>query len=477
MGKEIKIKYMPIAELKAYENNPRNNDEAVPFVANSIKEFGFKNPVIIDADNVIVAGHTRVKAAKSLGMKKVPCIVADDLTPEQIRAFRLADNKTAEIATWDAGKLDEELRDILDIDMNNFGFDIDDLEKDFDSATGHDGNKETHEIKNKFLFFPLSILSARGGAWQDRKKEWINLGIKSYESRQGMKTGTSYCHSVPNYYSLKDKCEKDIGRKLTLKEFDTEYIHKYYSGLYKTTDDHGILSIFDPVLAELMYTWFCPVGGEIIDPFAGGSVRGIVAAKLGYKYTGVDLRKDQIDANVKNAKEILSSNIPRWICGNSLKITDIAPGEYDFVFSCPPYFDLEKYSDDKEDLSNQTYEDFVSMYREIIKKSISMLKENRFACFVVGEIRDKKTGMYRNFVPETIRAFVDAGALFYNEIILATPVGSVATVGGYVFNKSRKIGKVHQNVLVFYKGDPKQIGKTFGAVPMADIKEFDDETL
>ena len=113
----------PIKELKAYENNPRKNDSAVEYVANSIKEFGFKVPIVINADNVIVCGHTRLKAAKKLGLKIVPCIVADDLTEEQIKAFRLADNKTGEIAKWDLDLLGEELDGILDIDMSGFGFD------------------------------------------------------------------------------------------------------------------------------------------------------------------------------------------------------------------------------------------------------------------------------------------------------------------------------------------------------------------
>lgn len=111
-----------LTELKPYENNPRNNDEAVGAVANSIKEFGFKNPIIIDKDNVIVCGHTRYKAAKKLGFKDAPCIMADDLTEEQIKAFRLADNKTAELASWDFDLLDTELDSILDIDMADFGF-------------------------------------------------------------------------------------------------------------------------------------------------------------------------------------------------------------------------------------------------------------------------------------------------------------------------------------------------------------------
>ena len=111
-----------VNELQEYENNPRNNDVAVDAVAASIREFGFKVPVIIDSKMVIVAGHTRVKAAKSIGMETVPCIIADDLTPEQIKAFRLADNKVSELSNWDFTKLEEELSG-LDIDMTAFGFD------------------------------------------------------------------------------------------------------------------------------------------------------------------------------------------------------------------------------------------------------------------------------------------------------------------------------------------------------------------
>ena len=111
-----------LEDLKPYENNPRFNDDAVEYVANSIKEFGFKVPMVIDKDNVIVAGHTRYKAALELGLKEVPCIVADDLTDEQIKAFRLADNKVSEKANWDYDLLDEELANILELDMKDFGF-------------------------------------------------------------------------------------------------------------------------------------------------------------------------------------------------------------------------------------------------------------------------------------------------------------------------------------------------------------------
>ena len=122
-----------IADLREYENNPRNNDEAVEAVAESIKQFGFKVPIVIDNKNVIVCGHTRLKAAERLGLASVPCIVADDLTDEQIKAFRLADNKTGELAEWDFEALEKELAELtaFDVDMSAFGFDESIFEDEF----------------------------------------------------------------------------------------------------------------------------------------------------------------------------------------------------------------------------------------------------------------------------------------------------------------------------------------------------------
>ena len=122
---KLKIEYVDINSIKPYKKNPRKNEDAIPYVMESIKQFGFKNPVILDKDNVIVAGHTRIESAKRLGITEIPCIYADDLTDEQIKAFRLADNKVAEIAEWDIDLLDTELDDILNIDMSDFGFDLD----------------------------------------------------------------------------------------------------------------------------------------------------------------------------------------------------------------------------------------------------------------------------------------------------------------------------------------------------------------
>lgn len=129
----------PITQIKPYEKNPRKNDDAVKYVAESIRQFGFKQPIVIDKSGVIVAGHTRWKAAKHLHLKTVPCLIADDLTDEQVKAFRLADNKVAEIAEWDLDLLDEELNDILDIDMDDFGFEFEDVTDDPDPS-GHYGD-------------------------------------------------------------------------------------------------------------------------------------------------------------------------------------------------------------------------------------------------------------------------------------------------------------------------------------------------
>ncbi len=219
-------------------------------------------------------------------------------------------------------------------------------------------------------------------------------------------------------------------------------------------------SIFDPVLCELAYRWFCPPGGAVLDPFAGGSVRGVVASVLGYAYSGCELRGEQVAANQAQAG-ICKAPLPCWRQGDSRNIAEIFPAPADFVFSCPPYFDLEVYSDDPADLSAMTYPAFLEAYRAIIAAACGRLRQDRFACFVVGEVRDR-AGNYRNFVGDTIEAFRAAGLHFYNEAILVTAVGSLPVRAGRQFKAGRKLGKTHQNVLVFIKGDGKRAAKAIG---------------
>jgi len=167
--------------------------------------------------------------------------------------------------------------------------------------------------------------------------------------------------------------------------------------------------------------------------------------------------------------------MPSWIVGDALDAASLAPGEYDFIFSCPPYFDLELYSDDERDLSNAgDYAAFLASYRQIVKACVDMLKPNRFACFVVGDLRDK-AGIYRNFPADTIAAFQDAGAMLYNEAILVTSLGSLPIRVGKQFVSGRKLGKTHQNVYVFVKGDARQATEDCGAIDVVMPEPEADE--
>ena len=218
-------------------------------------------------------------------------------------------------------------------------------------------------------------------------------------------------------------------------------------------------SIFDPFLCEIVYNWFCTKSGIVFDPFAGGSVRGVVAEIVGHHYIGIDLSERQIDANRINADHF--GVCPAWHCDDSRNADKYLPdSSADLVFSCPPYHNLEKYSDHPLDLSNMNYKDFLEAYTDIISISCRKLKENRFAVFVVGDIRDGK-GAYRDFVSDTKRIFRECGLCLYNEMILLNQYGTAPMRSGKLFTANRKVSKVHQNVLVFYKGDIKQIRNIF----------------
>jgi len=297
----------------------------------------------------------------------------------------------------------------------------------------------TSPIAQKFLIPPFTVLNAREGDWQERKRAWSALGIQSELGRSAEAFGDCsqwQTRTVKGSNSTTGKNSCMLGAT--------------------PTEDGGqcVTSIFDPVICELSYRWFTATGWQIVDPFAGGSVRGIVASCLGRKYWGGELRGEQVEANRDQAGRICGSNPPAWVQGDSSVTLDDAPAA-DFVFSCPPYGDLEVYSDDPQDLSAMDWPAFLVAYRAIIAKACGKLRQDRFACFVVGDFRDKR-GNYRNFVSETIRAFLDAGMHLYNEAILVTSVGSACMRVTKQFNAGRKFAKTHQNVLVFVKGDGKK---------------------
>jgi 16S rRNA G966 N2-methylase RsmD len=283
----------------------------------------------------------------------------------------------------------------------------------------------------RYCEMPFTILDASTHRWRGRKQFWLrSLNLKGI-SKTTVKSSA--------YGSLPELAKKANPKS---KNQDT-------------------FSVFDPVLAELMYKWFCPVGGRILDPFAGEAVKGVVAGKLGFHYTGIELRADQVKENKHTARQ---NNIQaKWVCGDSENLSELLEGErkYDFIFTSPPYYDLEIYSEsDKDGSAFETYEKFMKWYRSIFKQAVRKLNKNRFLCVKIGEIRDKKTGFYRNFVGDNIRCLLDCGMQYYNEAVLLSPSGT-ARLRTRPFEMNRKLVKLHQNVLIFYKGDVSKIRDDF----------------
>lgn len=296
-----------------------------------------------------------------------------------------------------------------------------------------DLKRELHGFAARFVLPPVSVLNTASGEWQARKNEWHTM----FTSSKGRGTNVKASTVAAGWIAAKGDAEEGG-------------------------------STFDPVLCEFLYKIFCPKGGLILDPFAGGSVRGIVAAhpEVGRRYVGIELRKEQVEANHAQAAELFGTGQgPMWINGDSNRLdTLIQAGEnFDMVVACPPYYDLEVYSESAADgSSKQTYEEFMVWYENIFRQCVARLKSNRFVAVVVGEIRDKKTGWYRNFEGDQVTLFTRLGLHFYNRMVLSTPMGSLLMRAGRQIAMTRKIGNSHQMVYVFYKGtDQKDISKDF----------------
>lgn len=755
---------------------------------------GWVDDVIVNQrTGFIVDGHLRVSLALRHGAKSVP-VKYVDLSEEEEALILSTLDPIAAMAGTDRDKLNHLLLSIQSEDQR-----VKDLLAHVgQQATADAAALLSMPLAERFLVPPFSVLDGRAGYWQDRKRAWLALGIQSelgrgrdivpngttrppeqdgvyrrtgrqappmgllgqsdqvrsgYEEQrapfkkqrnpQAFGSGrpgdlaNEYVHGPlmksdsgndPAYYWKKQMVEAALGHPISTEEFQQQYYDgpdAYWSGT----------SIFDPVLCELIYRWFAPAGGMVLDPFAGGSVRGIVASWLGLGYVGVDLGAMQVKANEIQADHILANrttvarehtisdpdaltpiqpisdgrwmkrddlfevagvrggkvrtclalaagapglvtagarmspqaaivaaiaqhtgvparihtpggsrsailqyceargaevvqhnpgyntvivararedaaasgwteipfgmecqeaihqtrrqaqaipsgvqrivvpcgsgmslagllwglqdvgrpipvlavqvganpkkrlaqyappgwesqvtlvkcqgayhtpavetvlegvqldpiyeakcipflqpgdllwvvgvrptmesirpgDMPRWIVGDSTNLGGLLPKDFeaDLIFSCPPYYDLEVYSDDPLDLSRApTYEAFLQGYQQAIALALTRLRPDRFACFVVGDIRDK-AGFYRNFVADTVRAFEEQGAHLYNDAVLVTAIGSLSLRVSKQFQASRKLGKTHQNVLVFYKGDPKAIS-AFGPVDVAD---------
>lgn len=422
----LKIEYLNKEDLKPYANNAKLHPaEQVEQIKNSIREFGFNDPIAIWHDNEIIEGHGRLLAAMEMDdVKEVPVIRLDDLTDEQRRAYMLAHNKLTMNTDFDIDLLGVELDDIIDIDMSEYGFEIE-----------MDNEHEKYERKaltDNFIIPPFSVLDTRQGYWQDRKAQWRNrIGD------DGQARGDAQLFSD----SLK-------------------------SDKYQGNNTFRDTSILDPVLSEIMCKWFAPrTGAKMFDCFAGDTVFGYVSSYLGNDFIGIELRKEQVDFN--NAATAGMS--AKYICDDGRNILKhISQGTMDMFFSCPPYYDLEVYSDLENDASNQeTYEDFYSILDTAFTESAKCLKDNRFAVVICSDVRNHKDGGYYDFSGDIKATFKRNGFILYNELILVGAVGTAA-IRSKRYMKNRKVARTHQNVLVFYKGDTSEIKNEFPELEVQD---------
>jgi len=335
------------------------------------------------------------------------------------------------------------------------------------------------DLRSRFRIPPFSIIWTMAGPHKERRRDWELLGIEPerFIGREDNLLNFSPAMRDGAFYDKKRAAEEQTGRSFSMREFID-------SGLYEPPERNGSIerstSIFDPVVAEACYRWWCPPGGLIYDPFAGGAVRGIVAAALDHPYVGVELRQEQVRANRRQALQIFApkgmfgtvAHRPRWYEGDARKPPPTAPRlareaaqqkhappPADFLFSCPPYHDLERYSDLDADLSGMDWPEFQRGYQDAIADAASRLRPDRFAAFVVSELRGPPPGLYKGFVGETIATFEEAGLRFYNDLIIVNSPGTAPQRVGRFLIPSAKIARIHQNLLVFVKGDPMKAAK------------------
>ena len=401
-----------------------------------------------------------------------PIIKASDQTEAEQREFIIKDN--VGFGEWDMDMLANEWDTT---ELTDWGLDVwnTDAESGSDDSTGgSDGSippSEPNSLNDTFIIPPFSILDSRQGYWQARKKMWRGVIGDMGQSRQG-----KLVQSVQLQY--KDLYTKTAEHRKTLGISFREYLEKYVPEEVKQKESQKVLStgvsLFDPVLAEILCKWFTPYkGAKIFDCFAGDTQKGLVFGTCGYEFKGVELRQEQVDIN---NEVIADRNLPiSYVCDDGQNVANhFEPDSQDLLFSCPPYFDLEVYSDLPNDASNQgTYEEFITILDNAFKAAYGCLKENRFAVVVLGDVRSKKDGIYYDFGGDVKRIFKEAGAYLYNELILIEVSSSVA-VRAKKYMKSRKVAKMHQNILVFYKGDPTQIRNEF---PPIEISEDEEKAL
>lgn len=441
-----------VADLARFPGNARRGN--VGEIRSSVRRLGqYRAIVVRDTGSglVILAGNHTADALQAEGHETVRCEVIT-CTDDEARRVNLADNRLADLAEDDTQAL-AELLAALDGDLDGTGYSVHDLDDIADllgrdesgggEGSGHgDGPEDRPSLADRFLIPPFDVLDSRQGWWRDRKRAWADLGLKSEVGRDG---------SLIDFSAAADRGPSRLKTDAT---------------------EGGTVSIFDPVLCELAYRWFCPREGTVIDPFAGGSVRGLMAAMTGRRYIGNDLSADQVKANMEQAddfaaRRLINREAVTWAIGDSAEwVSDLMPDSADFILACPPYLWLERYSDDPADLSGMGEAAFEDTYTHILKGVAAALRPDRFAVIVTGDVRDDKTGRLVDFRAMTVRAAASAGLMFASGAVLVTSVGSLPIRAPRMFEGARTLGRTHQDVSVFCKGSRQRAAKACGKVDL-----------
>ena len=434
----MKIEKISIDKIKMYGNNAKEHPEwQIKGLSETIKKIGYRSPIIVDENNMILAGHGRYMALKKLGYRDVQVVRHTDLTEEDKKAYMIADNQYTLNTGFNIEILKQEIEELenMDFDTSLLGFDEIELQEIMEDEVEQTEEKYIEgvigSLARDLIIAPVNVFDTRRKEWLDRKRKWRELIGDNGESRK----------------------ETNI--------------------ISNINDNFETVSLLDPVLAEIICRWFTPQKKEnkIFDCFAGDTVFGYVAGKLGNKFTGIELRQEQADLNNSRTKELDC----KYICDDGQNIDNhIEKETQDLFFSCPPYFDLEVYSDKENDASNQdSYEEFYKILDNAFRKSVARLKNNRFAVIVVGNIRNKKTGEYYSFLDNIRSTMKDCGLLYYNDITLINSFGTAGLRARRIF-KNRKVVNVKQTCLIFYKGEAKNIKNIFPEVEVGEIDEGTD---
>jgi len=471
---------LPITDLSTYGRNPRRGD--VEVICESLRELGQYRPLVVNKGtktgrvNEILAGNHTYLAAKRLGWTEIDCHLVDYGETEAARVV-LVDNRSADLGTYDDAALAELLGSLPDLTAT--GYTEDDL---VNLAQGEPEAEEQGgdpaSLAERFGVAPFTVLNTRDGGWQRRKKAWRALGLAGEEGRKyNLTYAASPSNVYSNYFVVKADAEKRVGHKVTLDELLTL---PEAGRLSKITD--GQTSVFDPVLTDLLIRWFSRQGDTILDPWAGGVTRAAVATALRRKYVGVDISKVQIDANKALLASITGNPLlaeitpapeplpePEYLLGDSTKTIAALPSDtYDMVIGCPPYYDLEQYSNDPADMSNLPDTEFEAAIIANIQAVAHAMRPDSFACFVVGSSRGTD-GLVRDMRVLFKRAADAAGLGYVNDAVLISCVGSTATRVGGQFTAARSLGRQHQDIVVYCKGDRKRAAKRLGAVDQVTL--------